>query len=52
MIWTKLDHKTVSGQDVWQLVDSSKNVVTTAVPGHPELDAYIASIEATEPEAE
>jgi hypothetical protein len=52
MIWTKLDYTTVNGLEVWQLVDGDKSVITTAVPGHPELDKYLASLEATEPEAE
>jgi hypothetical protein len=52
MIWIKLDYKTGNGQEVWQLQDENKEVVTTALRGHPELDEYIASLEATEPEAE
>ncbi len=52
MIWIKLDYKTQSGKEVWQLLDEDTSVITTAVEGNPDLDKYLASLEATEPEAE
>lgn len=40
------------GQMVYKKVDEDGLVRITAVPGYQELDEYLASIEATEPEEE
>ena len=39
------------GQTIYKRIDEDGLVRVTAVKGYPELDEYLASLEATEPKA-
>jgi hypothetical protein len=40
------------GQTIYKRIDEDGLVRVTAIKGYPELDEYLASLEATEPEAQ
>jgi hypothetical protein len=48
--WEKLGE--YDGLTVYKRIDEDGIVRVTAIKGYPELDEYLASLEATEPEAE
>jgi hypothetical protein len=51
MITWEILHE-VEGQTIYKRVDEDGLVRVTAIKGYPELDKYLASLEATEDEAE